>query len=192
MQFPPPADCGSSRSPLANQSEFRLGNLKEENTFAMNKIISVFKSDVTKWIGIVGGVITIIGNIEPFLLLSKWAANLIEHWSEWIHFFWLFVLPFQINSIDSSLLTINFFFVLNILHSTDFGGPSKVKIPNTIYWFSGVLMFAMISVEKTDGAKTTEILRPYLDWGLSVIDILDHIGAIMHYLPCAFYIPYVL
>ena len=76
----------------------------------MKYIFDALKSDAFKRFGIVGGALTIIGNMQSLLLLSKWAHQLLDNWSAWIKSIWSYILSLEINNLDASLLTMNLFF----------------------------------------------------------------------------------
>jgi hypothetical protein len=48
-----------------------------------------FKYEVLTWFGIVGGALTLFGNLDAVLKLADWARVLVEHWKEWTHEFWV-------------------------------------------------------------------------------------------------------
>src|SRR5262245_61156768 len=48
-----------------------------------------FKYEVLTWVGIVGGAVTLFGNLDAALKLADWARVLVEHWKEWTHAFWV-------------------------------------------------------------------------------------------------------
>jgi len=50
-----------------------------------------FKYEVLTWVGIVGGALTLFGNLDAFLKLADWARVLVDHWKEWTHAFWVWV-----------------------------------------------------------------------------------------------------
>ena len=45
-------------------------------------------SKVISWLGIFGGALTIVGNLESVLTLSGWARLLVSNWSVWMTAFW--------------------------------------------------------------------------------------------------------
>src|SRR6516164_7866581 len=48
-----------------------------------------FKYELLTWVGIVGGALTLFGNLDAVLKLADWARVLVDHWKEWTHAFWL-------------------------------------------------------------------------------------------------------
>jgi len=48
-----------------------------------------FKYEVLTWVGIVGGAVTLFGNLDAVLKLADWARLLVRHWKEWTHAFWV-------------------------------------------------------------------------------------------------------
>jgi FtsH-binding integral membrane protein len=48
-----------------------------------------FKYEVLTWFGIVGGALTLFGNLDAVLKLADWARVLVHHWKEWTHAFWV-------------------------------------------------------------------------------------------------------
>jgi hypothetical protein len=50
-----------------------------------------FKYELLTWFGIVGGALTLFGNLDAMLKLADWARVLVQHWKEWTHAFWLWV-----------------------------------------------------------------------------------------------------
>jgi hypothetical protein len=48
-----------------------------------------FKYELLTWVGIVGGALTLFGNLDAALKLADWARLLVDHWKEWTHAFWL-------------------------------------------------------------------------------------------------------
>src|SRR5215831_7604328 len=50
-----------------------------------------FKYELLTWVGIVGGAVTLFGNMDAALKLADWARVLVEHWKEWTHASWVWV-----------------------------------------------------------------------------------------------------
>src|SRR5215475_12342935 len=48
-----------------------------------------FKYELLTWVGIVGGALTLFGNLDAVLKLADWARVLVQDWREWTHAFWL-------------------------------------------------------------------------------------------------------
>jgi TIR domain len=48
-----------------------------------------FRYELLTWVGIVGGALTLFGNLDAVLKLADWARVLVDHWKEWTHAFWL-------------------------------------------------------------------------------------------------------
>ena len=48
-----------------------------------------FRYEVLTWVGIVGGALTLFGNLDAVLKLADWARVLVQHWKEWTHAFWV-------------------------------------------------------------------------------------------------------
>jgi hypothetical protein len=48
-----------------------------------------FKYELLTWLGIVGGALTLFGNLDAVLKLADWAGVLVQHWKEWTHAFWV-------------------------------------------------------------------------------------------------------
>jgi hypothetical protein len=48
-----------------------------------------FKYEILTWVGIVGGALTLFGNLDAVLKLADWARLLVQNWKEWTHAFWL-------------------------------------------------------------------------------------------------------
>jgi hypothetical protein len=48
-----------------------------------------FKYELLTWVGIVGGALTLFGNLDAVLKLADWARLLVQHWKEWTHAFWV-------------------------------------------------------------------------------------------------------
>src|SRR4029077_20637932 len=44
-----------------------------------------FKYELLTWVGIVGGALTLFGNLDTALKLADWAHVLVENWKEWTH-----------------------------------------------------------------------------------------------------------
>src|SRR5947209_17941853 len=49
---------------------------------------NILRFQILTWSGIVGGAITIFGNLREFLNLADWARWLVTHWSELTHAIW--------------------------------------------------------------------------------------------------------
>src|SRR6478752_4514898 len=47
-----------------------------------------FRYELLTWVGIVGGALTLFGNLGSVLKLADWARVLVQHWKEWSHAFW--------------------------------------------------------------------------------------------------------
>jgi hypothetical protein len=47
------------------------------------------KYEILTWVGIVGGALTLFGNLDAVLKLADWARLLVQSWKEWTHAFWL-------------------------------------------------------------------------------------------------------
>jgi hypothetical protein len=47
-----------------------------------------FKYELLTWVGIVGGALTLFGNLNAALKLADWAGVFVENWMEWTHAFW--------------------------------------------------------------------------------------------------------
>lgn len=45
-------------------------------------------SQLISWLGILGGAMTIVSNLEGVLTLSKWARVFVSHWSAWMTSAW--------------------------------------------------------------------------------------------------------
>ncbi|MDX1562835.1 MAG: hypothetical protein R3305_07895 [Gammaproteobacteria bacterium] len=45
-------------------------------------------SQVISWLGILGGAITIVSNLESVLTLSQWARLVVSNWSAWVAMAW--------------------------------------------------------------------------------------------------------
>jgi hypothetical protein len=45
--------------------------------------------EILTWFGIVGGALTLFGNLDAVLKLADWARLLVQNWKEWTHAFWL-------------------------------------------------------------------------------------------------------
>ena len=52
-------------------------------------LTNMVKYEVLTWVGIVGGAVTLFGNLDTVLKLADWARVLVEHWKEWTHAFWV-------------------------------------------------------------------------------------------------------
>jgi hypothetical protein len=50
-----------------------------------------FKYELLTWVGIVGGALTLFGNLDAMLKLADWARVLVQHWKEWTHAFWVWL-----------------------------------------------------------------------------------------------------
>jgi hypothetical protein len=50
-----------------------------------------FKYELLTWFGIVGGALTLFGNLGTVLKLADWARLLVQNWREWTHAFWVWV-----------------------------------------------------------------------------------------------------
>src|SRR5215813_7176240 len=50
-----------------------------------------FRYELLTWVGIVGGALTLFGNLDAALKLADWARVLVEHWKEWTHASWVWV-----------------------------------------------------------------------------------------------------
>ena len=48
-----------------------------------------FRYELLTWVGVVGGALTLFGNLDAVLKLADWARVLVHHWKEWTHAFWL-------------------------------------------------------------------------------------------------------
>jgi hypothetical protein len=48
-----------------------------------------FKYEILTWFGIVGGALTLFGNLDAVLKLADWAQLLVQNWKEWTRAFWL-------------------------------------------------------------------------------------------------------
>jgi hypothetical protein len=48
-----------------------------------------FRYELLTWVGIVGGALTLFGNLDAALKLADWARVLVQDWREWTHAFWL-------------------------------------------------------------------------------------------------------
>jgi len=48
-----------------------------------------FRYELLTWVGIVGGALTLFGNLDAVLKLADWARLLVQNWKEWTHAFWL-------------------------------------------------------------------------------------------------------
>ena len=48
-----------------------------------------FRYELLTWFGIVGGALTLFGNLGSVLKLADWARVLVQHWKEWTHAFWV-------------------------------------------------------------------------------------------------------
>ena len=57
-----------------------------------SSVLRTLRNSIFAWIGIVGGAITLFGNLESLLLLAGWARWLIAHWTDWLRSFWTWVL----------------------------------------------------------------------------------------------------
>jgi TIR domain len=47
------------------------------------------KYEVLTWVGIVGGALTLFGNLGSVLKLADWARVFVQHWKAWTHAFWV-------------------------------------------------------------------------------------------------------
>ena len=56
---------------------------------AMALFTKGFKYEVLTWVGIVGGALTLFGNLDAVLKLADWARVLVENWKQWTHAFWV-------------------------------------------------------------------------------------------------------
>src|SRR5262249_13581966 len=45
--------------------------------------------EILTWVGIVGGALTLFGNLDAVLKLADWARLLVQNWKDWTHAFWL-------------------------------------------------------------------------------------------------------
>jgi len=50
-----------------------------------------FRYELLTWVGIVGGALTLFGNLDAVLKLADWARVLVQHWKDWTHAFWVWV-----------------------------------------------------------------------------------------------------
>jgi hypothetical protein len=50
-----------------------------------------FKYELLTWFGIVGGALTLFGNLDSVLKVADWARLLVQNWREWTHAFWVWV-----------------------------------------------------------------------------------------------------
>jgi hypothetical protein len=48
-----------------------------------------FKYELLKWVGIVGGALTLFTNLGAVLKFADWARLLVQGWKEWTHAFWV-------------------------------------------------------------------------------------------------------
>ena len=51
-------------------------------------ILGVLQRSALSWIGVIGGAVTLFGNIEAWLSLADWASWLVVHWNGWLRSFW--------------------------------------------------------------------------------------------------------
>jgi hypothetical protein len=51
-------------------------------------ILGVLQRSALSWIGVIGGAVTLFGNIDAWLSLADWASWLVAHWNEWLRSFW--------------------------------------------------------------------------------------------------------
>jgi hypothetical protein len=45
-------------------------------------------SQAISWLGILGGALTIVGNLDGAITQSNWARVLVTHWLAWMTSFW--------------------------------------------------------------------------------------------------------
>ena len=50
-----------------------------------------FRYELLTWFGIVGGALTLFGNLDAVLKLADWARVLVQQWKGWTHAFWVWV-----------------------------------------------------------------------------------------------------
>src|SRR5262245_59361449 len=56
---------------------------------ALTLLTKGFRYEVLTWFGIVGGAVTLFGNLDTVLKLAEWARVLVQHWKQWTHAFWV-------------------------------------------------------------------------------------------------------
>jgi hypothetical protein len=95
-----------------------------------------FKYEVLTWIGIVGGVLTLFGNLDAALKLANWAHVLVDHWKEWTHASWVWAfgwlgihVPVEWTPILSFLLFWSFLTIKPVVQSI-----RTLKWPATTQW----------------------------------------------------------
>lgn len=69
------------------------------------------------WIGIVGAIITLVGNLEAFVKLAIWIKFVFRHWSEIITLIWRTLIPWRIHISpeDAVVLTLIVILFFNLL-----------------------------------------------------------------------------
>lgn len=55
---------------------------------ASTHVFGTVRSSVVSGIGVLGGAITLFGNLDAVLSLADWARWLVDHWHTWLHTFW--------------------------------------------------------------------------------------------------------
>ena len=54
----------------------------------LSRLKDKLPSQLISWLGILGGAMTILSNLEGVLTLSKWARLLVSNWSDWMTSAW--------------------------------------------------------------------------------------------------------
>lgn len=91
--LPPPFDVLHTED-IAQENKIRAAVVAQlakpvvEPT-AVSFLAKGFKYEVLTWVGIVGGALTLFGNLSSVLKLADWTQLLVQHWKEWTHAFWL-------------------------------------------------------------------------------------------------------
>ena len=82
------------------------------------------------WFGIIGGALTLVGNLGSLLTLTNWVQFLIDNWVAGVSWFWSNVLFFapKLDTVDAITLTVFIFTLINLISSW----PSEKQETRTI------------------------------------------------------------
>lgn len=77
-------------------------------------MLRALRGSIVSWVGILGGAVTLFGNLDAMLSLAEWARWLVDNWHTWLRVGWKHV--FDLLGIkDSSTLRIDLTFGLFLL-----------------------------------------------------------------------------
>lgn len=130
----------------------------------------VLRFEFLTWLGVIGGAITLITNINGIIKLSNFLQWLITNWSSLLKYLWqaLLFFKFEVSAYDAELLTIGFLMTSAVFYAS-FRQPNAparkssifLIFPLSLIWI--ILMTGIVSITTTQVTKAEQKFDQFVE-----------------------------